>query len=73
MLAASSTLAGETTAEKMKGTLRWLAFEFFEPKKGQTEHTKESDVWAFGMTAYVSGHYDVLDLLLDLREEYRSC
>lgn len=52
MLAASQTLSGSSTTEKLKGSIRWMAYEFFAD--GQTEHTKETDIWAFGMTAYVS-------------------
>ena len=42
----------------LKGSIRWLAIELIdqhEPEESQTQtfHTKQSDVWAFGMTVYV--------------------
>ncbi|THH03007.1 hypothetical protein EW145_g6609 [Phellinidium pouzarii] len=48
---ATSTLESATDARK--GTFRWLSPELIFPKDGEQDadvHTKESDVWAFGMT-----------------------
>lgn len=39
------------TYENLKKTTRWLAPELLEPN---AMHTKASDIWAFGMTVYVS-------------------
>ena len=36
-----------------KGPMRWMAPELFDIET-DAHHTKESDVWAFGMTIYVS-------------------
>lgn len=36
-----------------RGTIRYLSIEFVSDPKLLGVHTKESDVWAFGMTAYV--------------------
>ncbi len=40
----------------MKGSSRWLAEELLRFSEGAegSRHTMESDVWAFGMTVYVS-------------------
>ncbi|THH09474.1 hypothetical protein EW145_g1995 [Phellinidium pouzarii] len=38
-----------------KGTARWMAYELISDPKTYTKHTKESDVWSFGMTAYILG------------------
>jgi serine/threonine protein kinase len=40
-----------TTASVAKGTIRWMAPELLDGTV-QTV-TKEADIWAFGMTAYV--------------------
>ena len=37
-----------------KGTLPYMAIEFAN-SDGGLSHTKESDVWAFGMVTYVRG------------------
>lgn len=37
----------------MKGSIPWLAVEFLKEGEVQYKHTKETDVWAFGMTIYV--------------------
>lgn len=37
-----------------KGTTRWLAFEIITGMPCQSNYSKEADVWAFGMTVYVS-------------------
>ena len=41
-----------------RGTTRWMAVELFlnssASEDGLNTRTKESDVWAFGMTCYVS-------------------
>ncbi|OCB92096.1 kinase-like protein [Sanghuangporus baumii] len=42
---------GETSAHRVKGTVRWMARELLEDP--QAVHSKESDIWAFGMTIYV--------------------
>lgn len=56
MLDASQSIFVSTTHDgQTKGSTRWMAMELhtgmgeIEPK-----HTKETDVWAFGMTLYVS-------------------
>ncbi|EJD07112.1 kinase-like protein [Fomitiporia mediterranea MF3/22] len=50
MLSASLTIAAASSGG-MKGSLRWMAYELFDlSSNGQL--TKESDIWAFGMTVY---------------------
>ncbi|KAL5492783.1 hypothetical protein ACEPAI_4231 [Sanghuangporus weigelae] len=49
MIAASQSF-GETSAHRVKGTVRWMARELLEDP--QAVHSKESDIWAFGMTIY---------------------
>lgn len=38
----------------VRGTLRYLAYELLVLLDSSTGHTKETDVWAFGMTTLVS-------------------
>jgi serine/threonine protein kinase len=48
----------ETTS--LKGSLRYMAPELLEESPTNSKqqlHTKESDVWAFGMVVYVSYSY----------------
>lgn len=44
----------QTTTDSLRGSIRWLSFEFLNGGEYQNKHTKETDVWAFGMTIYVS-------------------
>jgi len=46
LLSASQTLS--TTTGGVKGSIRWMAKELFDGSNS----SKESDVWAFGMTVY---------------------
>ncbi|KAI5115606.1 hypothetical protein M0805_009283, partial [Coniferiporia weirii] len=41
-----------TTPWRASGTIRWMAYELLAEIEEYTKHTKESDVWAFGMTVY---------------------
>ena len=55
---ASSTSLGITSSHSSgaKGSLRWMAIELLimtEAEDSPVSHSKETDVWAFGMTAYV--------------------
>ncbi|KAI5122714.1 hypothetical protein M0805_009767 [Coniferiporia weirii] len=53
--ATQAALGGNTTAlGGPKGSYQWMARELFLVEGGPTsiKHTKETDVWAFGMTAY---------------------
>ncbi|KAL5523312.1 hypothetical protein ACEPAF_1579 [Sanghuangporus sanghuang] len=65
MLAASRSLANMSSG--IRGTFRYLAYELLATPAsgGQTtaRHTKETDVWAFGMTVYE---------LLDRRRPYED-
>ena len=56
LIVASQSSLWQTTADSLKGSIRWLAIEFLKPGKLQYRHTKETDIWAFGMTIYVSKH-----------------
>lgn len=52
-------LYAHTESGTPKGTCRWMSPELLLPPVGQSaSHTKESDIWAFGMIVYVS--YSVL-------------
>ena len=52
MLVNSLSIGGHASSEKLVGSLRRLAAEFFTGY--QAEHTEDTDIWAFGMTTYVS-------------------
>ena len=43
---------GGTSSANLKGSARWMAPELFNLEI-DTHHTKETDMWAFGMTVYV--------------------
>lgn len=42
----------QTQLSSIRGSLPWMAIELF--KLGEVTYTKETDIWAFGMTVYVS-------------------
>lgn len=53
-----STTTVETATAANKGSLRWQARELLldelsSGSEGAAHHTKESDIWAFGMTCLV--------------------
>ncbi|KAI5119290.1 hypothetical protein M0805_008205 [Coniferiporia weirii] len=51
--ATQSALGGNTTNPNGPGgSLRWMAYELIARSETYTKHTRESDVWAFGMTTY---------------------
>lgn len=55
MMSATQTLVAATNHEGgVKGTVRWMAAELFDVEEGEAGHTKASDMWAYGMTVYVS-------------------
>jgi len=50
-----------TCTTSFKGTTRWMAVEFFPQANGTfsgkpATANEQTDVWAFGMTVYVSSH-----------------
>jgi serine/threonine protein kinase len=52
----SITVAGTSN---LKGNTRWLSVELIDPRmrpdsSSHQFHTKQTDVWAFGMVVYVS-------------------
>lgn len=49
----SQTMSMGSESRDVKGTLRFMAIELFDFSKGQPHHSKESDIWAFGMTIHV--------------------
>lgn len=51
---ASQSYGVTTQSSGTKGTIRWMAIELFDLLANTQNHTVESDVWAFGMTIYVS-------------------
>ncbi|KAI5116781.1 hypothetical protein M0805_008735 [Coniferiporia weirii] len=51
--ATQAGLGGNTTVSGGPGgTVRWMAYELIAETETYRKHSKESDVWAFGMTAY---------------------
>ena len=55
MMSATQTLMASTNLDGgIKGTVRWMAIELFDIEEGEAGHTKASDMWAYGMTVYVS-------------------
>ncbi|EJD08301.1 kinase-like protein [Fomitiporia mediterranea MF3/22] len=58
VISISESLSGQGACAQpssgdVKGSSRWMSPELLLPTRDQTtKHTKESDVWAFGMTAY---------------------
>ena len=55
LLAASETFSAiNTETDGLRGTVRYMARELLECKDDEPiVYSKESDVWAFGMTVYV--------------------
>lgn len=52
---ARSDFVSTTHEGDPRGTIRWMAVELLNPQAGaQPKHSKETDVWAYGMTVYVS-------------------
>ncbi|EJC99228.1 kinase-like protein, partial [Fomitiporia mediterranea MF3/22] len=49
---ASSLSIEATTLSDVRGSVRWMAIELLDINLDSL-HTKETDVWAFGMTVYV--------------------
>ncbi|KLO19000.1 kinase-like protein [Schizopora paradoxa] len=68
-LMTSSSSTSSTTGAK--GSARWMAFELLSPRMNGAsgKHTKESDVWAYGMVIYelLTGHVPYMDLKNDLQ------
>ena len=52
----SASLSNTTT---VRGSVRWMAPEFFRVLDPVTEHSEETDVWGFGATIYVSFIFNV--------------
>ena len=57
MLSYSQTIMASTEHGSVNGTIRWMAFELFGLDNDHVEHTKASDMWAYGMIIYVSDFY----------------
>ena len=52
----SASLSNTTT---VRGSVRWMAPEFFHRDNPVTEHSEATDVWGFGATIYVSFIFNV--------------
>ena len=50
------SLSNTTT---VRGSVRWMAPEFFKSENPVTEHSEATDVWGFGATLYVSFIFNV--------------
>lgn len=46
----------QTTTGSIRGSIPWMAMELFESGETKATYTKETDIWAFGMTVYVGSH-----------------
>ena len=53
MLAYSQTILATTNHNSGKGSIRWMAYELLASEEDEVKHTKESDMWAYGMVIYV--------------------
>ena len=53
-LVSLKTTPASGSSEPTRGTLVIMAPELLDPNRPQTRYTYETDVWAFGMTIYVS-------------------
>ena len=57
------SMNGEPTEVSYEGSVRWMAIELIDELmsgSGRLVHTKESDVWGFGATVYVSLPFYIL-------------
>lgn len=58
MIAITQTMGGGgagVESTNLRGSARWMSPELLLPPDDESPlHTKNSDIWAFGMTAYVS-------------------
>ncbi|KAL5504532.1 hypothetical protein ACEPAH_7193 [Sanghuangporus vaninii] len=55
LIAASHTMAGhgvQAQSSTIRGSARWMSPELLLPSGEHAVHSKESDIWAFGMTVY---------------------
>ena len=52
----SASLSNTTN---VRGSVRWMAPEFFDSRDPVTEHSEATDVWGFGATIYVSYNFNV--------------
>ena len=66
MLSYSQTIMATTEHGSVKGTVRWMAFELFGLDDDHVEHTKASDMWAYGMIIYV-GIFNLMESLCSLK------
>lgn len=44
----------QKTTDTLRGSFAWMSPEYLNEGPLQYKHTKETDIWAFGMTVYVS-------------------
>ncbi len=57
------TTSAASTTTGVGGSVRWMAVELLAVEAGK--HTKQTDVWAYGMVIYVSACFNT-DALLNL-------
>ena len=65
----SVSLSNTTT---VRGSVRWMAPEFFRGYYPVTEHSKATDVWSFGVTVYVSFMLKTDDDIANIRTSYSN-
>ena len=58
MIGASQRIR-QTTTGSIRGSIPWMAMELFESGETKVTYTRETDIWAFGMTVYVSSCNDM--------------
>ncbi|EJC99226.1 kinase-like protein [Fomitiporia mediterranea MF3/22] len=66
VLSSALSITGTSTGG-LRGSIRWMARELLDVP-GDIRHTKETDVWAFGMTVYeiLTGEFPFAHLKLDV-------
>ena len=59
MITYSQTFMASAMNGSIKRSLRWMAYELLS-REDEAKHTKESDMWAYGMTIYVCMSPEIL-------------
>lgn len=75
MLDSSQSLFNSTThGGDIKGSTRWMAIELLNAIEGkEPKHSKETDVWAYGMTLYVRISFKSICTIKSMPACRKSC